>query len=94
MKPQLERIRYAVAVILVAAVLASIVWTVATAADVAPRLSPPELPTATVPSPDMTPWATIEPYPGPPTPSAYPGPYPAPAHPAFLPFQADGESYP
>lgn len=91
MNQQIERIRYAIATVLAAVALATIVWTLATAA---PDTSPPELPTATIPAPDLTPGATVEPYPGPPTPSAYPGPYPAPVDHDFLPFQADGQSYP
>ena len=78
MKRQIETIRTVIAVMLGAIALALIVWTLATAA---PSVSPPELPTMTAPYPGP------EPYPPPGDP--YPAPYPA-----YVPFVADGESYP
>lgn len=80
MKRQIELIRTLIALMLAAAALAIIVWTmVGATADT----SPPELPTMTAPAP----------YPGP-DPYPPPGdPYPAP-YPAYLPFVQDGESYP
>lgn len=71
MTSQIIRIRYCVAVILLAAVLAFLVWT-AVSAD-GPALSPPEWPTQTPPP--------VEPYPGP---EPYPAPYPAPG--VYLPM--------
>ena len=82
MKKQTELIRTLIALMLAAAALAVIVWTMVGATGDA-TLSPPELPTMTAPAP----------YPGP-DPYPPPGdPYPAP-YPAYLPFVQDGESYP
>jgi hypothetical protein len=80
MKKQIELVRTIIAAVLIVASCAIILATIATAAG---NTSPPELPTLTAPPP----------YPGP-DPYPPPGdPYPAP-YPAYLPFQADGESYP
>lgn len=79
MTSQIIRIRYCVAVVLLAVVLAVLVWT-AVSAD-GPALSPPEWPTATPPAPGTDAY---------PAPDPYPAPYPGPA---YLPFAA-GESYP
>ena len=68
MRPQLDRIHYAIAVVLFAIAVAVIVLN----ATAAPDSSPPELATQTVPAIDPYP----PPYPGP-LPSGYPAYLPA-----------------
>lgn len=98
MKREIETVRNIIVVAIVAALLAFVVWTLAT---VDARTLPPELPTATAPVPWGTPdtGTPIAPYPPPPG-APYPPPYPPPGDgypgPVFLPFSigGNGESYP
>lgn len=89
MTRQIILIRNVAAVVLLAALLAFLVWSAVGAAD-APTLSPPEWPTATAPAPGATaaplPTPPVGGYPGP---DPYPAPYPAPG--AYLPLV---EAYP
>lgn len=87
MKREIETVRNIIVVAIVAALLAFVVWTLAT---VDARTLPPELPTATAPVPYPGP---IDPYPPPPGADPYPAPYPAPV---YLPFSigGNGEPYP
>lgn len=84
MTRQIQFLRSAMAVIILAALLAFLAWS-AVDAD-GPALSPPEQPTTTAPAPTGG-------YPGPaPTAEPYPAPYPYPAPETFLPVLL--ESYP
>lgn len=99
MKREIETVRNVIVVAIVAALLAFVIWTVA---SVEGSTSSLELPTLTPPpvegTPDMsTPVAPYPPPPGDPYPPPYPPPgdgYPVPyPGPVYLPFTA-GESYP